>query len=33
MEPEIVVDYADHLGENPLWHPIRTAFLYRRTLP
>ena len=22
MEPEIVVDYADHLGENPLWHPM-----------
>ena len=20
MEPEVVADYSDHLGENPLWH-------------
>ena len=21
MEPELIVDYACHTGENPLWHP------------
>lgn len=32
MEPELIVDYENHVGEGPLWHPIEKR-LYWADIP